>query len=67
MGAYCQQCSQQLFDADLEDLAGFVSPTLAAEGYGVVAQCAGCGPVMIDPDGRRLDRPLVDWFLADAA
>jgi len=58
MSGYCQQCSLELFGADQEDLAGFVSPAMATEGYGLLAVCEECGPIMIDPDGRRLDFPL---------
>lgn len=58
MSGYCQQCSHEVFGADQEDLAGFVSPAMAAEGYGLYAICEECGPVMVDPDGRRLDFDL---------
>lgn len=58
MSVYCQQCSHELLGVDQEDLAGFVSPAMAAEGYALYAVCEACGPVMVDADGRRLDFAL---------
>lgn len=53
MWGYCQDCALEVYGEDTGDFAGFVAVPLAAEGYGMIAECRACGPVVVDPDGRR--------------
>ncbi|GEM_PF-3445551 len=56
----CKSCSIANHGLDREDFAGFLAPALAAEGYGLLAVCEECGPVLVDGDGKRIaSRPEV--------
>ncbi|MBW7852280.1 MAG: hypothetical protein H3C38_17430 [Rhodospirillales bacterium] len=55
MAEYCQGCSTKVFGDDLEELAGMISPALFSEGYGLFTVCEGCGPVVVDHNGRRVE------------
>ena len=59
MNGFCKDCSIDIFDEDVEDLAGFLSPLLAREGYGLVAHCESCGEILVDQDGQRLSAELL--------
>ena len=44
MASFCKQCSIEIFDEDLGDLAGLE--------YGALVMCEGCGFIQIDTEGR---------------
>lgn len=50
----CKSCSLALYGEDHEDFAGMASRSLADAGYGLLADCEECGPVLVDHDGRSL-------------
>jgi len=56
----CKSCSQDLYGADGEDFSGMVSRLLVEEGYGLLAVCEECGPILVDTDGRRIQPQTCD-------
>lgn len=54
MSGYCKSCSIAILGRDHEDFSGMLGPALAAEGYGLLAVCDECGPVLVDGDGQRI-------------
>jgi len=50
---YCQQCSIELFGEDHRELAGLGPEGQTLEpGYGWSVLCEGCGPTLVDDDGK---------------
>jgi hypothetical protein len=54
MMGYCRSCSIVLEGRDREDFAGILGGALSAEGYGVLAVCDECGPMLVDGRGQRI-------------
>lgn len=54
MADFCQQCSVSLFGEDTRDLSGLGDGTPLEPGTGWVALCEGCGPTVVDDEGRCL-------------
>ncbi len=52
MADFCKQCSEELFGEDHGDLKGMGGGETLPEGHGWVALCEGCGPALVDNDGR---------------
>lgn len=55
MADFCQQCSEELFDRDYNDLANLGDlnvPLQEGEGYPVI--CEGCGFIRVDRAGQCL-------------
>jgi hypothetical protein len=62
MASFCMQCSIDIFGEDHKDLAGLVSELRYRNGFLAVALCEQCGPVYVDPSGRKVnseERPNV--------
>lgn len=54
MADFCKQCSLFLFGKDFGDLANLGDgPLDKDEGYS--ALCEGCGGVLVDLEGKRID------------
>ena len=53
MADFCQQCSLEMFDMDFRELAelGPKGSVLPLE-HGWTALCEGCGPTLVDQDGK---------------
>lgn len=65
MFGYCKSCSLAIHGHDHEDFSGMLGQELAAEGYGLLAVCEECGPLLVDGDGQRIPpRPIA--LLCDA-
>lgn len=56
----CKSCSMTLYGEDREDFSGMVSRALVEEGYGLLAICDECGPLLVDADGQRITAQLCD-------
>lgn len=55
MADFCKQCSINLFGEDFKELAGLGKPgTKLNAGEGFPALCEGCGPTIVDHDGKCL-------------
>lgn len=52
MADFCKQCSEEIFGKDFRELAGLRTQADYAEGLGACVICEGCGPVVVDTDGR---------------
>jgi len=52
MADFCKQCSIDLFGKDFEDLKGLGDGTPLPEGQGWSCLCEGCGPTVVDDDGK---------------
>ncbi len=55
MSDYCKQCSEYLFSEDFGDFKGLAGEDLLEDGWGYTVLCEGCGLILVDDDGRRLD------------
>lgn len=59
MANFCQQCSLAYFGSDTRDLAsdGYApeAPTRPPKGGKWSALCEGCGFILVDRDGKRVD------------
>jgi len=56
MADFCKACSEEHFGEDTGDLAGLIPKTLVARGMGSLVLCEGCGPIMVDHEGRCLSK-----------
>lgn len=59
MADFCRQCAEEMWppDADpsaFKDLAGLVTEAEFNDGMGASALCEGCGPTVVDHEGRCL-------------
>ena len=52
MADFCMQCSIELFGEDCGDLANLYPDEELLPGYGWAVLCEGCGPAIVDYDGR---------------
>jgi hypothetical protein len=52
MSAFCQQCSIELFDEDMKELAEFSTPEDTRKGLYAAVLCEGCGSIQVDHNGR---------------
>ena len=52
MADFCQQCSIEIFGEDHRDLADLGRGKKAAEGWGWIAICEGCGSTLVNDEGR---------------
>lgn len=53
MADFCKQCSDQLQYGDGKDLADLGKPGEELKpGHGYPALCEGCGPTLVDKEGR---------------
>jgi hypothetical protein len=53
MADFCKQCSEEIFGEDHGDLKPLnPEPLEAGEGYAVL--CEGCGPTLVDNEGKCL-------------
>ncbi|WP_373081964.1 hypothetical protein [Zhongshania sp.] len=57
MSDFCKQCSTEIFGRDIGDLKGLggkrrLKQWQLDEGFGWKALCEGCGPTLVDDDGR---------------
>ena len=57
MADFCMDCSLEIFGEDLGDLAGLGNGKVLQPGYGWVALCEGCGPILVDSSGKKLPPP----------
>jgi len=55
MADFCKDCSEKIFGEDFGDLAGLIEPVLVDLGYGVAVLCEGCGGILVNDIGRRID------------
>ncbi len=55
MASYCKQCSESHFGTDYEDFAGIARDIVLKPNEGFHALCEGCGPVLVDHEGKRID------------
>lgn len=51
MANFCKQCSIENFGKDFLDMHGCISEKEAAEGFGAVVICEGCGVTTVDHEG----------------
>lgn len=56
MADFCKECSIELFGEDYGDLKGIGDGTPLEPGYGWTALCENCGPILVDDEGRRIDK-----------
>ena len=55
MADFCKQCTIENFGEHQEcDLAGLQTAELTEAGWWTPALCEGCGPTMVDHEGRCL-------------
>ena len=52
MADFCQQCSQEMFGEDFKELANMGDDTPLKPGWGYQVLCEGCGPTLVDNDGK---------------
>ena len=52
MADFCQQCSMDIFGEDFEELKGLGDDTPLKKDQGWSALCEGCGPTVVDDDGK---------------
>jgi hypothetical protein len=52
MADFCKQCSIDIFGKDFRELAGLGDGSELKEDEGWMALCEGCGPTVVDDDGR---------------
>jgi len=52
MGDLCKQCSVDIFGEDFGDMKGIGGGGTLEEGEGWRALCEGCGPTVVDDEGR---------------
>ena len=52
MADFCRQCSLEIFGKDTQELAGLGDGRELTEGHGWRALCEGCGPAIVDDEGR---------------
>ena len=55
MADFCRQCSLALFGEDFGDLANLGDGRDLGPGEGWPALCEGCGPILVDIEGNRVD------------
>jgi hypothetical protein len=54
MADFCHQCSIELFGEDFKQLAGLGDGSKLEPDYGWPALCEGCGPTIVDDEGKCL-------------
>lgn len=55
MADFCMECSIENFGKDCRDLANLGKPlTELKPGHGYRVLCEGCGPILVDDDGKRM-------------
>ena len=55
MADFCHECSIETFGEDFGDLKGIGKPGVTLEpGYGWQAICEGCGPILVDNEGKKI-------------
>lgn len=52
MADYCKQCSIELFNEDFRDFDGLISEEQVLDGQGALVVCEGCGPTLVDHEGK---------------
>ena len=52
MADFCKQCSLDNFGEDFEDLKGLGEGQNLKPGHGWLVLCEGCGPAIVDAEGR---------------
>lgn len=52
MADFCQQCSVELFGEDYKELANLGQGRKLEPGMGWIVLCEGCGPTVVDEDGK---------------
>lgn len=52
MADFCKQCSLELFNEDCEDLRGLITEEEVRDGKGALVICEGCGPTLVDHEGK---------------
>ena len=55
MSDFCMDCSLDTFGEDFRDMANLVTAEQVAHGYGAVVLCEGCGTILVDHNGKRLE------------
>lgn len=56
MADFCKECSEEMFGADYGDLAGISTAQNTADGLYACVLCEGCGPILVDHRGLRVER-----------
>ena len=52
MADFCQQCSLAMFGKDFEDMANLGDHRDLKPGWGYQVLCEGCGPTLVDDEGK---------------
>lgn len=52
MADFCKQCSLETFGRDYRELAELLDKEHYIDGYGSSALCEGCGPTVVDYEGK---------------
>lgn len=55
MADFCQECSFKVWGRDTKDLAGLISEVEVKQGLSVVVLCEGCGSILVDHNGKRIE------------
>lgn len=56
MAEFCKQCSIELFGKDYEEFKGLTSQKDWEDEMACVVLCEGCGPILVDPEGRCISK-----------
>ena len=56
MSDFCKQCSIEHFDQDFRELAELMEPEFYSDRVGAAVICEGCGPTVVDYEGRCICR-----------
>ena len=57
MADFCQTCATKTLGFDKSDLAGITTRDDTAAGRYATVRCEGCGPILVDHNGRRAKPP----------
>lgn len=60
MADFCKECSERMFGKDFGDLANLLPPEMYTHEIGAGALCEGCGYIVVDIHGRRMDDEETD-------
>ena len=55
MADFCKECSIEMWGSDTGDLAGLITKEEVDQGMGVPVICEGCGVILVDHEGKRID------------
>jgi hypothetical protein len=51
MADFCKQCSLEMFENDLKELAGLRTQEMKDKDEYPLVLCEGCGPILVDEEG----------------